>query len=79
MDSLSCPALVLELAPEGEAANSINSADYQERVAAALAGALVFWKDAVQPPPRQAAPPATHTAPHHAATVTPKPEPEAQP
>lgn len=50
VDSLTCPALVLELAPEDETPNSINDAGYQSRVAAAVAGALVVWENAVQPP-----------------------------
>jgi N-acetylmuramoyl-L-alanine amidase len=55
VDSLSCPALVLELAPETEDADSINDADYQQRVALALAGSLSFWQNAAQPPLRVAA------------------------
>ena len=50
VDSLTCPALVLELAPEDETPSSINDAGYQGRVAAAVAGALVVWENAVQPP-----------------------------
>ncbi len=57
VDSLTCPALVLELAPENRTPASINDPGYQERVAAALAGALVVWENAVQPPPRLPAPP----------------------
>lgn len=56
VDSLTCPALVLELAPENDTPASINDAGYQERVAAALAAALVVWENAVQPPPRLPAP-----------------------
>lgn len=56
VDSLTCPALVLELAPENGTPGSINGGAYQERVAAALAGALVVWENAVQPPPRLPAP-----------------------
>ncbi len=65
VDSLTCPALVLELAPENGTPASINGAAYQERVAAALAGALVVWENAVQPPPRLPAPVHVthHTAP----------------
>ncbi|MGA7156684.1 MAG: N-acetylmuramoyl-L-alanine amidase [Acidobacteriaceae bacterium] len=50
MDSLMCPALVVELAPSGDDADSINEADYQQRVALSLAGALLFWQQQVQPP-----------------------------
>ena len=51
LDSLTCPALVLELAPGTDTPASINDAAYQQRVAEAIAGALVLWKDKVQPPP----------------------------
>jgi N-acetylmuramoyl-L-alanine amidase len=51
VDSLTCPALVLELAPKdsGDASTIIDS-DYQQTVAEAISGALVFWKNQVQPP-----------------------------
>lgn len=55
LDSLTCPALVIELAPNGNDPDSINDVDYQQRVAQAITGALVFWKDAAQPPPHLAA------------------------
>lgn len=54
VDSLTCPALVVELAPEGEDAASIFDAGYQQRVATAIAGALVFWPTQMQPPLRLA-------------------------
>ncbi len=83
VDSLTCPAVVLELAPETDVPGSINDAGYQERVASAIAGALVFWQNAVQAPVRLAAPPSTHTATHHAAAQPPAaaatPAPEVQP
>ena len=52
VDSLTCPALVVELAPDGSDADSLNDASYQQRVAEALATALVFWKTQAQPPDR---------------------------
>ena len=55
VDSLTCPALVIELAPEGDAPDSINNPEYQQRVAQAIAGALVFWPSRVQPPVRLSA------------------------
>lgn len=80
VDSLTCPALVLELAPETDSPTSINDAGYQERVAAALAGALVVWENAVQPPPRL---PAPLRPVHHSETAdtpsTATATPEAQP
>ncbi len=66
VDSLTCPALVLELAPENQTPASINDAGYQERIASALAGALVVWENAVQPPPRLPAP--VHLT-HHTETL----------
>jgi N-acetylmuramoyl-L-alanine amidase len=58
VDSLTCPALVVELAPDGSDAASLNDAGYQQRVAEALAAALVFWQNQAQPPARLAPPPA---------------------
>jgi N-acetylmuramoyl-L-alanine amidase len=52
MDSLTCPALVVELAPNGDDADSINDTDYQQHVALSIAGALLFWQNQVQPPVR---------------------------
>ncbi len=53
VDSLTCPALVVELAPQSaDDPSSVMDLDYQQRVAAAIAGALVFWKDQAQPPLR---------------------------
>jgi N-acetylmuramoyl-L-alanine amidase len=57
VDSLTCPALVVELAPNGSDASSIDDAGYQQRVAEALAAALVFWQSQAQPPARLAPPP----------------------
>ncbi len=55
MDSLTCPTLVVELAPNGENADSINDTDYQQHVALSIAGALLFWQNQVQPPERLSA------------------------
>ena len=52
VDSLTCPALVVELAPAGSDPDSINDVDYQQRVAVSIAGALVFWPNRMQPPLR---------------------------
>jgi N-acetylmuramoyl-L-alanine amidase len=57
IDSLTCPALVVELAPSGDDADSINDTDYQQRVALTIAGELVSWQNQVQPPARLAAAP----------------------
>ncbi len=56
VDSLTCPALVVELAPDGSDAASLTEASYQQRVAEALAGVLVFWQKQAQPPTRLAPP-----------------------
>lgn len=50
VDSLTCPALVFELAPHGDDPDSINDADYQQRIAQSIADALVFWRNQVQAP-----------------------------
>jgi N-acetylmuramoyl-L-alanine amidase len=55
IDSLTCPALVVELAPSGDDADSINDTDYQQRVALTIAGELLAWQNQVQPPARLAA------------------------
>ena len=54
VDSLTCPAVVVELAPQSDDPDTINNGDYQQRVAQAIAGALVFWPSKVQPPLRLA-------------------------
>jgi len=50
VDSFTCPAFVLELAPSTTDPTTLNDAAYQQRVAEAIAGALVLWKDQAQPP-----------------------------
>jgi N-acetylmuramoyl-L-alanine amidase len=50
LDSLTCPALVLELAPQTDDPDTIRYADYQQQVAQAIASALVFWPNQLQPP-----------------------------
>jgi N-acetylmuramoyl-L-alanine amidase len=52
VDSLTCPALVVELAPEGDNPDSIMDAGYQQRVSIAIAGAMVFWPNQLQSPMR---------------------------
>ncbi len=49
MDSLTCPAVAIELAP----LNNTSAADpgYQQRVAQAIATALLFWRGQTTPPP----------------------------
>ena len=69
VDSLTCPALVVELAPKSSGdASTLTSDSYQDSVAQALAGALIFWKEQAQPPVRLN-PPATATATDTSATA----------
>jgi N-acetylmuramoyl-L-alanine amidase len=50
IDSMTCPAVVLELAPERDSSHKIvsepGSADYQARIAQTIATALLQWKTA---------------------------------
>ncbi|MEO7028582.1 MAG: N-acetylmuramoyl-L-alanine amidase [Acidobacteriaceae bacterium] len=71
VDSLTCPALVVELAPTTSNAASLNDASYQQRVAEALAGALVVWQNQAQPPARFAPPPRAPEAPEATGEVRP--------
>ena len=57
VDSLTCPALVVELAPSNGDTGSLTDSAYQQRVAEAIVGALVFWQNQAQPPPRLVPPP----------------------
>ncbi len=79
VDSLTCPALVLELAPQDSDPRSVNDAAYQEGVAQAIAGALVFWQNQVQPPTKLLATmPSPHRPRHHTPPLTTAPQ-EPQP
>lgn len=62
MDSLTCPALILEVAPkESGDPSSLNDESYLQSVADPIASALVFWKTQAQPPSQQS--PANASAP----------------
>lgn len=65
VDSLTCPAVVVELAPIGDDPASITDAGYQQRVGEAIAGAMVFWQNQAKAPMRllPAAPLASSPAP----------------
>jgi N-acetylmuramoyl-L-alanine amidase len=52
VDSLTCPALVLELAPTGSDNSTLIDPAYQQRVGEVLATALVFWRNQAEPPLR---------------------------
>ncbi len=82
VDSLTCPALVIELAPESNSdAASINNDAYQQRVASAVATALLFWQNSAQPPARLAPPlykaPAPLAKPASDTNTTPTPATQA--
>jgi N-acetylmuramoyl-L-alanine amidase len=57
VDSLTCPAVVVELAPNGDDPSSITDGAYQQHVGEAIAGAMVFWQNQAQAPPRILPPP----------------------
>ena len=54
LDSMTCPAIAVEVAPnkpaDGSAATDLDDPAYQARVAEALAAALLEWKTEVQQP-----------------------------
>ena len=52
VDSLTCPALVVELAPNAGDNASLIDSTYQQHVAEVIATALVFWQNQAQPPDR---------------------------
>jgi N-acetylmuramoyl-L-alanine amidase len=72
VDSLACPALIVELAPSGDDPDSINGSDYQERIAQAIAGSLLFWRNQVEPPPHASASAASENIP----SIPVKPAPQ---
>jgi N-acetylmuramoyl-L-alanine amidase len=66
LDNLTCPAIALELAPlpdEGDSTTPVNDTGYQQRVAAAVANALVFWKNHADPQPANGVAPRNDRAP----------------
>jgi N-acetylmuramoyl-L-alanine amidase len=50
VDSLTCPALIVELAPRTADASTINDSAYQQAIAQTIATSLVFWQNLVRPP-----------------------------
>ncbi len=52
VDSLTCPAVVLELAPNTSDVASLDDPHYQQRVAEAVVGALLAWQTQAQAPAR---------------------------
>ncbi len=70
LDNLTCPAISVEIAPlrgDGSDPTPVSDDAYQQRVAGAIASALISWKNQAQPPgalslslaPRLSAPPPT--------------------
>ena len=59
LDNLMCPAISVELGPlhSGSDTTTVSDEAYQQRVAEAIAGALVFWKNQAQPPQYLTLPP----------------------
>ena len=52
LDNLMCPAISIEIGPlhDGTDVTPVSDEEYQQRVAEATAGALIFWKNQAQPP-----------------------------
>jgi N-acetylmuramoyl-L-alanine amidase len=52
LDNLMCPAISIEIATQhnGSDATPVSDEDYQQRVAEAVAGALILWKNQAQQP-----------------------------
>ena len=52
LDNLMCPAISIEMGPlhSGSDETAVSDENYQQRVAEAIAGALIFWKNQAQPP-----------------------------
>ena len=83
IDSLTCPALLLELAPLAK--SPITDGDYQQSIANALTASLTAWRHqadtaiARTAPPTDAAKPKALTKPAAPKTSTPKPSTPATP
>ena len=52
LDNLMCPAISIEIGAmrNGSDVTPVSDEEYQQRVAEAIAGALIFWKNQAQPP-----------------------------
>ncbi len=79
LDSLTCPALVLELAPNTGDKESVSDAGYQQKVATAIASAMIFWQNQAQPPDRVVPIPVVHTETQAPAEPLPNVPPGLQP
>ncbi len=73
LDSLTCPAIAIEVAPPRAAPSDpsrIDDPSYQQRISTAIASALVAWRNRPVPPPATATP-AANPSPKPASTATP--------
>ena len=86
IDSLTCPAVALEIAPisaNGDINTPVTDANYQTRVADAVANAMVFWRGHAESNSAAQAAAVTQAAtskaatPESAAKAKPKPKPPA--
>ncbi|GAC1357464.1 MAG: hypothetical protein NVSMB3_04040 [Acidobacteriaceae bacterium] len=50
IDSLTCPAVAIEIAPLHSGPTPVSDSTYQQRVAQAVATALLFWRGHADPP-----------------------------
>lgn len=78
LDSLTCPAIAIEVAPPRASNNpsSIDDPSYQQRISTAIASALVAWRN--RPIPQQTNPPAAAPNPKPAQSPAPNaPSPSA--
>ena len=80
IDSLTCPAVAIEIAPLVSGPTPVSNPAYQQRLAEAIATALLFWRGHADPPapptPVVLTPPDPSPAPapaHPHATPRPKP------
>lgn len=83
IDSLTCPAVAIEIAPLVSGPTPVSDPAYQQRVAEAVATALLFWRGHADPPAPPVQPglnPADTTVPAPTAPRThPAPRPKTQP
>jgi N-acetylmuramoyl-L-alanine amidase len=72
LDSLTCPALVIEVAPQSDDPASVSDSGYQQRIAQAIAAALPFWSAEAQQP--SSLPPPTPAISHNSSAAAANPE-----
>jgi len=83
LDNLTCPAVALEIAPlpvDGSDPTPVTDPAYQQRVAEAVANALIFWRSHADPtakPAPSVAPASTPNTPTPIPPAAPTPKPPA--